>query len=83
MEMLGNLIDKLCIINNKIWVLEEIKRDISKSDKEIADATRKTNTLNQQRSEIVEEINSLIIKLISGEIKPKNYLEGSTKIYRE
>ena len=81
MEMLGNLIDKLSIINIRMWMLEDIKRDPNRSDKEIADATKQTNIINIQRCEIVEEINDLIIKLLSGEIKPKNYMEGSTKNY--
>ena len=51
----GNLIDQLSICNIKIWMLEDVKRD-SKSDKEIAEATRKTNLLNVQRNELITAI---------------------------
>ena len=55
METIGNLIDKLTVVNLKIWTFEDIKRT-SKIDKEIADATRNTNILNQQRNDLIQEI---------------------------
>ena len=48
METIGNLIDKLTVVNIRIWMAEDIKRNASASDKEIADATRLTNIANQQ-----------------------------------
>jgi hypothetical protein len=51
----GNLCDQLTIVNIKIFMLEDIKRN-STSDKEIADSTRKTNTLNVLRNELISSI---------------------------
>lgn len=77
--MLGDLIDKLCIVNLKIWHLEDVKRD-SNDDHKVADACRKTNVLNTQRNELMEEIDNLMIRYHNGE-KPKSSYQGSTKIY--
>lgn len=52
----GNLIDQLSIINIRIWMLEDIKRNLNASDKEIADATRKVNKLNVERNMLIEAI---------------------------
>lgn len=73
MESLGNLIDKLTVTNIRIWMAEDIKRDENATDAQIADACRITNKANQQRNDLIEEID---IKL--GE---KTYGQGSTKMY--
>jgi hypothetical protein len=80
MDTFGNLVDKLTIVNLKIWKYEDVKRD-SKDDKEIADATRKTNILNQQRNDLIQEIDEMLIEASKGEIKFKNYKQGDTKSY--
>ena len=80
METFGNLIDKLTIVNLKIWKFEDIKRE-SKDDKEIADATRKTNILNQQRNDLIQEIDEMLIESSKGNILFKNYKQGDTKSY--
>jgi hypothetical protein len=80
MDTFGNLIDKLTIINLKIWKFEDIKRD-SNDDKEIADATRKTNILNQQRTDLIQEIDEMLIEVSKGKIPFKNYKQGYTKSY--
>lgn len=80
MDTFGNLIDKLTIVNLKIWKYEDIKRD-SNNDKEIADATRKTNILNQQRTDLIQEIDEMLIEAASGKINFKNYKQGETKSY--
>jgi len=80
METFGNLIDKLTIVNLKIWKFEDIKRE-SKDDKEIADATRKTNILNQQRNDLIQEIDEMLIEASKGNILFKNYKQGDTKSY--
>lgn len=58
METPGSLIDKLSIVNNKIFHLEDIKRG-PYSDKDIADATRKTNELNKHRNQLIAEIDKM------------------------
>jgi hypothetical protein len=71
-ETIGNLIDKLTICNIRIWMAEDIKRDKKATDKQIADATRLTNKVNQQRNNLIEEID----KHFGVETG-----QGSTKIY--
>lgn len=56
METPGSLIDKLTIVNLKIFKQEDIKRDPKATDKVIADATRMTNKLNQHRNDLIKEI---------------------------
>ena len=60
MQTLGKSIDELIVTNLKIWHLENIKRQPNASDKQIADATRKTNVLNTNRNKLMDEINGLI-----------------------
>lgn len=70
---LGNLIDQLIVCNQKIWAFEDIKRKKDASDKVIAEATRKTNTLNVFRNKLIQAIDEGL-----GE---KSFLQGDTKIY--
>lgn len=58
METPGSLIDKLTIVNIKIFKAEDVKRSEA-SDKEIADATRLTNKLNKHRNELISEIDKM------------------------
>lgn len=60
METPGSLIDKLIIVNLKIFKAEDIKRDKLASDQVIADATRLTNKLNQSRNELIAELDTLL-----------------------
>lgn len=70
---LGNLIDQLIVTNQKIWAFEDIKRKQNASDHEIAEATKKTNTLNVFRNQLIQAIDEGL-----GE---KSFLQGDTKIY--
>ena len=81
MDTIGNLIDKLTIVNIRIWTAEDIKRNINASDKEIADATRLTNIVNSQRNNLIQEIDESINNLIINKIPQKLYGQGSTKMY--
>jgi hypothetical protein len=80
MDTFGNLIDKLTIVNLKIWNLEDTKRD-SDDDRVIADATRKTNILNCQRTDLIQEIDEMLINASNGLVNFKNYKQGDTKNY--
>ena len=81
MDTIGALIDKLCVTNLRIWTAEDIKRNKNASDKEIADATRITNVANQQRNDLIQEIDEKINHIVqTGELQ-KLYKQGSTKIY--
>lgn len=81
METIGNLIDKLTVVNIKIWMAEDIKRDKSATDKEIADATRLTNIANQQRNDLIQEIDEKLNEMIVLQKSQKVYGQGSTKMY--
>ena len=73
METIGSLCDKLSIVNIRIWMAEDIKRDPKATDKQIADATRLTNVANGQRNDLIQEIDEKL-----GE---KNYKQGDSKLY--
>jgi hypothetical protein len=81
METIGNLIDKLTIVNIRIWMSEDIKRDPDASDEKIANATRLTNIANLQRNDLIQEIDELINHMVkTGELQ-KLYKQGDTKMY--
>lgn len=75
---IGNMIDQLSIVNIKIFMLEDTKRNIEASDKIIAEATKKTNTLNSQRNKLIDEIDLELNELAEGK---KQKLFGSNKSY--
>ena len=81
METIGNLIDKLTIVNLRIWMAEDIKRDKSATDKQIAEATRITNVANQQRNDLIQEIDEHINGLIITGRPQKLYKQGEAKMY--
>lgn len=73
MDSIGNMIDKLTIVNIRIWMHEDIKRGKDATDKQIADATKVTNIANQHRNDLIQEIDEALGQ--------KNYLQGKTKLY--
>lgn len=75
---IGNMLDKLSICNIKIYVQEDIKRDKNATDKQIADATRKTNVLNSERNELIDNIDLALNDIADGK---KQKLFGSNKSY--
>lgn len=77
---IGNLVDQLTIANIRIWMAEDIKRDANATDKQLADATRITNIVNQQRSDLIQEIDEAMNRVASGEMQ-KLYKHGTTKMY--
>lgn len=81
METIGNLIDKLTIANIRIWMCEDVKRDQKASDEQIAKATKTTNTVNQLRNDLIQEIDESINEMIKTGRTQKLYGQGSTKIY--
>lgn len=81
MDTIGSLIDKLTVVNIRIWMAEDIKRNKDASDKEITDATKLTNIANQQRNDLIQEIDEKINHMIqTGELQ-KLYKQGATKMY--
>ena len=81
METLGNLIDKLTIVNLRIWMAEDIKRDPDASDTKIANATKLTNIANSQRNDLIQEIDELINNIVISKKPQKLYKQGDTKMY--
>jgi hypothetical protein len=79
-KTIGQLIDELSIVNIKIWMAEDVKRDKDATDKQIADATRKTNISNQQRNDLIQAIDEEMNIIAKGE-QQKLYDQGSTKSY--
>lgn len=77
---IGNLIDQLTIVNIRIWMAEDIKRDPNATDKQVADAARLTNTVNQLRNDLIQAIDEAINGIASGELQ-KLYKQGTSKIY--
>ncbi len=75
---IGAMIDALVTTNIKIFMLEDIKREPTANDKQIADATKKTNTLNVQRNSLMDGIDQAMNKLAQGE---QQKLFGSNKMY--
>lgn len=83
MDTIGNLIDKLTIVNIRIWMAEDMKRNAKSSDKDIAKATKITNVANQQRNDLIQEIDEKINHMIETGSVQKLYNQGSTKMYGE
>jgi len=78
---IGNLIDSLTIVNIRIWMAEDIKRNADATDKQIADATRLTNIANSQRNDLIQEIDESINEMVKTGSVQKLYKQGSTKMY--
>ena len=81
MDTVGSLMDKLSIVNLRIWMAEDIKRNPNATDKQLADATRLTNICNPQRNDLIQEIDEMINHLVETGKWQKLYKQGSTKIY--
>jgi len=81
METIGNLIDKLSVVNIRIWMAEDIKRNSNSNDYDIAKATKITNIANQQRNDLIQEIDELLNDLIINQKPQKLYKQGSNKMY--
>lgn len=77
---IGNLIDQLSIVNIKIWMAEDIKRDPKATDADIAKATRTTNIANQQRNDLIQAIDEEMNAIAKGEVQ-KLYKQGESKMY--
>ena len=81
MDTIGNLIDKLTVTNIRIWMAEDIKRKEGATDSEISNATKLTNVANQQRNDLIQEIDESINDLIINQKPQKLYRQGFTKLY--
>jgi hypothetical protein len=66
METFGSLIDKLSIVNLKLYHTEDIAQEEGADDKTVANAKRKISILNRQRNALIEEIDVLFEDVIEG-----------------
>jgi len=73
-ETLGSLVDKLSVMNLKLWHQEEIKHRTSLEDSTIADAARKIGVLNKQRNDLIQEIDEMVVNIGNGK-PPKVYYQ--------
>jgi hypothetical protein len=71
METLGSLVDKLTVVNLKIYHTEDIAHDPASGIEEVGRAKLKINVLNNQRNALIEEIDVLIEKAIESGEAPK------------
>lgn len=70
---IGNLVDRLSICNIRIWMAEDLKRKKGATDKELAHATRITNTANTERN--------LLIQSIDETLGQQSFKQGDNKMY--
>lgn len=64
METLSGLVDRISIVNIKIWHLEDRRNDKSFPDKERLEAADKLTLLNRQRRKLCQEFDELMKKII-------------------
>lgn len=81
METMGALIDKLTVVNLKLWHQEEIAHDLKADDATVAAAKRKINVLNNQRNALMEEIDRFLYNAVMHREVPlfqpmKDYSKG-------
>jgi hypothetical protein len=69
-ETLASLIDKLCTANGKLYHIQEMLNSAVKEGEGLdATTTARLHTLNQQRSQLMNEINVLFSRSIEeGEV---------------
>jgi len=73
-ETLGSLVDKLSVMNLKLWHQEEVKHRTSLEVSKIADAARKIGVLNKQRNDLIQEIDEMVVEIAKGN-PPKIYYQ--------
>jgi hypothetical protein len=79
-ETLGSLIDKLTIKNLRLWHLEDARRDMSLPDSQRLDAADKVSVVNQQRNDLIDEIDQFLADAIAGRVR---VTDPKVKIYHQ
>lgn len=64
METIGSLIDKLTVVNLKIYHTEDVAHDPASKLEDVGKAKLKINALNNQRNALIEEIDEVFKKAI-------------------
>lgn len=73
METLGTLVDKLSIVNLKLWHQEDRARDFADDDKILATCKRKIDVLNIQRNDLMAEVDAWLYGVLNGKVEFKPY----------
>lgn len=79
-ETLGSLIDKLTIKNIRLWHLEDIRRDRNLPDSERLAAADSVSMVNQQRNDMIDEIDQFLAAAIAGNVR---MIDPKVKIYHQ
>jgi len=72
-ETVGSLVDKITIMNLKLWHLEDEARRTDVDDSHIAEVKRRIDVANLQRNDLIEELDVLMADFLTGEKAPKVY----------
>lgn len=79
-ETLGSLVDKLTVANIRLWHLEDVRRDRKLSDKNRLAAADMISVVNQERNDLIDEIDEFLYKAAAGKVKLK---APKVKIYKK
>ena len=66
METIGQLVDKLTVVNIKLYHQEDIAQEPGADDHQVAEAKRKISVLNLQRNNLIQEIDEFLADVVSG-----------------
>jgi uncharacterized hydantoinase/oxoprolinase family protein len=81
MDTIGSLMDKLTVVNIRIWMAEDVIRNSDATDDDIIAANKVSNISNSLRNDLIQEIDEKINHMVqTGELQ-KLYKQGSTKMY--
>jgi len=73
METIGNLIDKITILNLRIFHLAEQAQLKAHNEKHIENCQGRLEILNNQRNDLIVELNNLFVDIKTGKRKIKVY----------
>jgi len=79
-DSLGSLVDKLTVVNLKIWHGVDIVKT-GTDDATVASAAKKVQALNDYRNEIIKEINSVWDSILDGTFKKTSSSQQHEKFY--
>ena len=71
METLGSLVDKLTIVNIRLWHLEDRRRDRTLVDAERLRAADMVSDANAQRNALIDELDQLLETAITNGHAPQ------------
>ena len=78
-ETLGSLIDKLSIKNLRYWHLDELIQQENSSDHKTEELKAKLITVESQRKDLLNEIDTFLAAALAGEVK---VCDEKVKLYR-